>query len=535
MILNENIQSLLVCKICDLIYERPVKLPCGKTTCNSHLLKLNGGFLSEIDCPFCQNKHEVPTRGFYPNFHIQKQIEQRKGIDLKGDMEESLVNLDNIFTKTDQSDDFIAEHFSKIKTQINNQREIIIEQINSLTDKLLKKTQTLEFEFKEEVSHLKSLRKQCLSDFKDEVNFQFRQINLDKEKLTKKYSIVNKEATFLNDQLKDLLQNKIKSYSFVPNSINFEESLIGDIKQNNNSQGDEHKLITCHKDGSLKMRFLDGESRFDFFNGKHERNVNCILISADNKKLISGGVDGFIKICDLATGVLIKSIANVDNGKKWGIKCLINSPGSNEIFFGSNLNEIRTLDLRTYEIKRFTKKSHSKLISNLEFLTNDILLSSSTDFTIKVWSLNEKKCLQTIDFEQYEPRCLCKIDNSKFAFGISKKILVFSSNQNGIFSYFKTLLKYAYGYINELKVSTNLNLLISISNLVHLWSLDDFTCLGCLSPNDSSYPLSFETLSNYRLIILNTNDTLELWCLKTLKSMKIFNDYPSLSNKIISY
>ena len=40
----EKLRSSLICHFCCLIYENPVKLPCKKSICKSHLLDSNGNF-----------------------------------------------------------------------------------------------------------------------------------------------------------------------------------------------------------------------------------------------------------------------------------------------------------------------------------------------------------------------------------------------------------------------------------------------------------------------------------------------------------
>ena len=95
------------------------------------------------------------------------------------------------------------------------------------------------------------------------------------------------------------------------------------------------KLISCYNDGSLIMRVLRDESRCDFFESKHSSPVNCILISSNNQMLISGDIDGFIKIWCLQNGLLIRSVANSYSNTNWGIKCMINLPVADEILICS--------------------------------------------------------------------------------------------------------------------------------------------------------------------------------------------------------
>ena len=383
---------------------------------------------------------------------------------------------------------------------------------------MLEKSKRLEAEFRDKSKRLESSRKSSLNDLKNQISFQFRSLKPDLTKL----EVTFKEATFLNS----LFQNELKSFLFLPSQIHLDESLVGEIKQC------DVKLITCYTNGSIMMNHLESSgSNLDFFEVKHKSSKG-ILISADKQKLISGGKDGSIKVWDLKTGIQLKSLSNEDNGKKWGIKCMVNSARSNEIFFGSNHNKIRILDLNTLEIKQFTQNSHSKLIKYLEFLTDDILVSYSADLTIKVWSLNKDKCLQTIDLKPFEPRCLRKISDSKFALGFHEgKIQIFGSDKEGIFSSLKQFSTNLSSHINDFKVSLDLNLLISLSGVIHVWDLDDFTCVRRFSSSCFYYSV-LEILPNNRLIVANKDNTLESWCLKTGKSLGIVKTHFPLSNKI---
>ena len=96
------------------------------------------------------------------------------------------------------------------------------------------------------------------------------------------------------------------------------------------------------------MRDFQDSSQFTLFDGKHDGSVNCLLVSSDNQKLISGGKEGCIKIWDIKTGLLLKSISNsTSNNDCWNIKCMANTPQSSEILIGSTLSDIRALDLNT--------------------------------------------------------------------------------------------------------------------------------------------------------------------------------------------
>ena len=116
-----------------------------------------------------------------------------------------------------------------------------------------------------------------------------------------------------------------------------------------------------------------------------------------------------------------------------------------------------------------------------------------------------------------------------------KCIQIFSSDKESIeFTCCKTI-KCKSGFSRDVKVCSDSNLLICSTEVIHLYSLNDFTCVGTLSPNEFSFTRSMEILPNNRLIVANKNKTLEMWCLKTGQSLSIHRDYSSLVNRILFY
>ena len=94
---------------------------------------------------------------------------------------------------------------------------------------------------------------------------------------------------------------------------------------------------------------MNEESKIEFFNGKHDSDVNCILLSSDKQKLVSGDKYGMIIVWDVRTGELLRTVCNRSDGVIWSIKCMINSSiRSNLILIASTLSDIRILDLNSY-------------------------------------------------------------------------------------------------------------------------------------------------------------------------------------------
>ena len=454
----EKLRSSLTCHYCCLIYENPVKLPCNKSICKSHLLDSNGTFLKEFECHNCQTNHFLPMRGLHSNFYILKII--KENAHLSETELEIKIKLENSFEK-----------LVKIYKEINKEKDLVKLQNN--------------------------------------LSIQFRQIKINVDHLQQQFEEIENELKGLNEK----------------------------------SRNQSIKIITSYNDGSIAMRDIQSPTQFDFFNGKHDEGRICLLITSDNQKLISGGSDGCIKMWDLKTGLLLKSIFNfTEIRQSWKIKCMINSLQSNEILIGSTLSEIRTLDLNTFAFKPDRVfKGHLKMVKCLEFLTDEHLLSGSCDNTIKIWNFTTKQCIQTIQSD-CEVKGIRKINENKFICGYENRaIRIWSlSNKGGGEEEFVCAQVVSNAidglYLLQFKVNLELNLAMGYSaHSICIWDLDTLNLLHRCVPNNLTQTRSFENLQNHQLLVGNANNTLELFCLKTGKSLKVTNDFNCLIHEINVY
>jgi WD40 repeat protein len=533
----EKTRQSLICQICDLIYKEPVKLPCGK----SHLLDQN-----EFDCKFCQSTHKIPTRGFHPNFFIENQTKTLQHLskdecDLRSRLAQSIENLKASYDEIEEVEqEYLRDHFQDIEFQIMEYRDILLKSIENLADQMLKETRNHQSKIKSKLTQLKISKEKDLNQLKSDTEIEFRRVKFNKSKLETNVCNINNDALYFNRQLIDLVQNDIKSFTFVDKLKSHADERVRNILNGIHPDKEGIKIISCYIDGSIAVRdLMNDESKIEFFNGKHDTDVNCILLSSDKQKLISGDKNGIIKVWDVRTGELLRTVClKTRDELKFSIKCIINSPKiPNEILIASTQSHINILDLKTYTFT-LNLKAHDKRINCLEFLTDEILLSSSSDSTVKIWNFESTqiKCLQTIDCSQDEPMLLRQINETTFAcLFYDGEIKIFCSDKECLlFKCYKTITCNA-GYAKDLKVCSDLNLLICPFKVIHLYSLSDFTCVGTLCKNTNLFARSMAILPNNRLIVANDNQTLEMWCLKTCQSLSIHKDHSSLTNQILFY
>ena len=61
-------------EVCNLIYDTPVRLPCNRYMCESHVCDSNGTLKDKFTCFFCKSVHQVNAKGFGQNLHLKKQM-----------------------------------------------------------------------------------------------------------------------------------------------------------------------------------------------------------------------------------------------------------------------------------------------------------------------------------------------------------------------------------------------------------------------------------------------------------------------------
>jgi WD40 repeat protein len=477
--------SCFKCQVCTQVYQRPIKLPCNKTICYSHLCDFNGNIKTSFYCVFCENNHEIQPNRIYPNFYIQHQIN-------KLEKQRPETDIASLISKAEES---ITEHFGQILNEILVHRETLKELVDKLCDKILEKAKTIESKFKSDLSQIKET---------------FFANPLDHK---------------LEEKVNDLIQDKMKSCKFEPNQA-FQlssETLFG--KLNNG-----YKVITAYEDGTIRMKEICGDLRSKTFKGVHKNWIRCLQISSDNTRLISGGMDLSLKIWNLKNGQLLKNITqankiyNMEN-KFESVRSIIKSSNENEIITSSSYSNIMIWNLDEGLCKKVLK-GHTNHVLCLELLRNDRLLSGSSDLLIKIWNLNTFECEATLKYHKDAVKCLTKIDDHNFASGSDDfSINIWEDNDNE-FKHQKSLYPYT-GKIRQLKALKSSNLLVSLSNSIHLWNLDSFVLTQILTQNENSLPRCFTFLPNDRIIVGNMNKTLEVWCLNSGKSLKILEDHTS--------
>ena len=166
-----------------------------------------------------------------------------------------------------------------------------------------------------------------------------------------------------------------------------------------NSEGDAEVRARCARLLDVGAQRLFGPLRQ--LNG-HEQQVNALAISADGKRLLSGGNDASARLWDLTTGEQL-AIKQDKAGGVWAValapdgKRCLTSLGmhfdGNEWVKGKD-HAIRVLDDTLMEVRRLV--GHTDEVRSLVFLPDGKrALSAGQDRSVRLWDVDAGKELRT--------------------------------------------------------------------------------------------------------------------------------------------
>ncbi len=184
---------------CNKLYINPVKLPCKRNVCKTHVddyVKLTNS--NSFRCHYCKSDHEIPKNGFPTNdelikllnWHLKKENDQNKQMYCckhnNSTNDSSLSSMASSLSSSTSSslsaspvaqlkdssgeagnnsetidpDDYIYEYITNVRGKIDVGRERMIAKIQAISDEMVKKMKTLEMECKSNMKRLNDLIEQ---------------------------------------------------------------------------------------------------------------------------------------------------------------------------------------------------------------------------------------------------------------------------------------------------------------------------------------------------------------------------------------
>jgi F-box/WD-40 domain protein MET30 len=145
------------------------------------------------------------------------------------------------------------------------------------------------------------------------------------------------------------------------------------------------RLVTGSHDKTIRVWDIDSRECIKVLEG-HTNSVRCLQF--DDSKIISGSWDRTVKIWDFKTFECIKTLQS-DMGFVLSVHFLDNilAAGCDYGIKIWNLDDYSSFELR----------GHTDWVSCVQVVSSNLLLSSSGDSTVKLWNLNTRTVIQSID------------------------------------------------------------------------------------------------------------------------------------------
>jgi hypothetical protein len=244
----DQIDSILICKICENKMVDPRILPCGKSVCHQCLDILADTDKKKIKCQNCGKTHEIPDDGFLKNLSLQELLEFEAKEVLQSNHIDEFKKLLEILNATKQSiestlecgDAKIRDHCDKVR----NDMQLAIEQAHAKLDEFHKdfmgeidnheKECQAKFKFiqQNKADIDKALRES--NDLLSKSNHLLNQFKIDQTQLSAFYE--NAHSLLANlEQIKDKLQMEMFNESLLKfeKQKSFDSNVIGKIVKQN--------------------------------------------------------------------------------------------------------------------------------------------------------------------------------------------------------------------------------------------------------------------------------------------------------------
>lgn len=200
---------------------------------------------------------------------------------------------------------------------------------------------------------------------------------------------------------------------------------------------------------------------------KHTRGIRSVMVSPDNRWVVSGAGDGAVKMWELATGQLHQAL----RGHVKGVNSVVISPDNRWIVSGSNDRTVRVSELAT-EQSHHTLERHTDWVRSLATSPdNRWVVSGADDRTVRVWELATGRIRHTLKRHIYAVRSVVVSPDSQWVVSGSndRTVRVWELATGQLY---RTLEGHTKG-VNSIVVSSN-NLWIvsgSSDNTIKVWEL----------------------------------------------------------------
>ncbi len=177
----------------------------------------------------------------------------------------------------------------------------------------------------------------------------------------------------------------------------------------------ENKMLSCSSDSLVKLWDLNDVKCLKTFKG-HSKTVfcidiisKCLIATGSSDKLIKIWNTGNLNLIKIASLICFLLLNNVDTGAdlktlkghNGAVNCLKVSNDKLKLISGSEDKTIKIWSIDTGACLK-TLTGHTNNVWSLQLIKSETLLSSATDGTIKYWNFDSGNCIKTIIDENEE-------------------------------------------------------------------------------------------------------------------------------------
>lgn len=152
----------------------------------------------------------------------------------------------------------------------------------------------------------------------------------------------------------------------------------------------------------------------------HQKEVNDVLVSPNNKLVASAGQDKLVRIWRFPEGDLLGEMA----GHRRGVWSVAFSPIDQVLASASGDATVRLWNLKDFKAIRVFQ-GHSSAVLRVSFLANGMqLMSSSVDGLLKLWHIRTAECAGSFEEHTGKVWCIDIVGNQMVSGGADSKLCI---------------------------------------------------------------------------------------------------------------
>jgi WD40 repeat protein len=243
----------------------------------------------------------------------------------------------------------------------------------------------------------------------------------------------------------------------------------------------------------------------------HDAFVHAVALSPDGSTLVSGSEDNTVKVWNIESGTLLRSLEGHDSS----VLTVAVSEDGRTVVSGSEDKTLRVWDLET-GAPRMTLAGHASSVDAVAISPDGrTAISGSDDETVKVWSLEDGKLLLTLSGHTGSVNAVAfSAGGREVISGSSDETIKVWDRESGVLRH--TLQGHT-GSVNAIAVCSDGRTLVSGSNdhTLAVWDLETAELRKTLSGYSSFVTAAGVTADGRMAVSGSYDDTVKVWDLES--------------------